>query len=165
MRENATTRRFRPLPTGQGVCRACLHRGPARPGLNGHPNRMHRHHRPDGTLCRERESLRWIEATGLPTWDELTDRDRGAAIMHCWARHTQGVIHAREHAPATFWDDELLTALTPYEACRYTAELCGSYAEITDRLGEAERERLYQAALDAASNPSPSVTVRKATDG
>lgn len=152
----ATVRPYRQIPYGYGGCPECdevvkLSRG-----------RMNRYrqitrptvlyvHGPRSNRCPGSRGPQapWVEASGLPTWDDMTDLDKGAALLHVWKRSWEGVSYAREHYPAEYFDDPRLTALDRRDACRHAASVCGKDEEIQERLGAAEYDRLYHLALDA----------------
>jgi hypothetical protein len=79
----------------------------------------------------------------LPTWDELSDLDKGAALLHIHKRDYEGISYAVENYPARYLDDPRLTALSSREASRHAAQFCDQ----AEALDTAEYERLYDAAL------------------
>jgi len=86
--------------------------------------------------------------TTLPTWAELTDLDKGAALLHLHKRDWEGEEYAEENYPAEYFDHPALVALSPRDACRHAV----SVEDDADRAGALrgdEYERLYDLALDA----------------
>jgi hypothetical protein len=84
----------------------------------------------------------------LPGWDEMTDLDKGAALLHLHKREWEGEDYAEENYPARYFDHPALTALSAPAACRHAA----SVEPDADRAGAtrgSEYERLYNLALDA----------------
>jgi hypothetical protein len=86
----------------------------------------------------------------LPTWDEMSDLDKGAALLHLRKVTTEGKGYATENYPAEYFDHSALTALDEKTASRHARGLFarGDY-EAFEVLGEDEYARLYDAALDA----------------
>ncbi len=82
----------------------------------------------------------------LPTWDNMSDLDKGAALLHDHKRDYEGISYAVENYPARYWDDPRLTALTPTEASAHAAAVCGD--DVLDRIGIDEHDRLYDLTLD-----------------
>jgi hypothetical protein len=87
------------------------------------------------------------EKPDLPGWDEMSDLDKGAALMHLHKREWEGPEYAESDYPCRYFDHPGLTALSPLEASRHAASLAGPYG--VPGLGEDEHERLYNLALDA----------------
>ena len=94
----------------------------------------------------------------LPTWDDMTDLDKGAALLHQHKREWEGADYAVENYPARYFDHPALTALTPAEAsdhakaCLYPVWVAGAAKgadDLADALGPAEYQRLYDLALAA----------------
>lgn len=82
-----------------------------------------------------------------PSWDAMSDLDRGAALLHIWKVQREGLTYALENYPCEYIDDEGLRALAREAACQHAQQVCGSYDAIRDRLGDNEFERLYNLAL------------------
>lgn len=57
------------------------------------------------------------QTTGLPSWPEMSDLDKGAALLHLHKCDSEGAGYAIENYPARYFDDPRLTALSPREAC------------------------------------------------
>lgn len=85
----------------------------------------------------------------LPTWEQMSDLDRGAALLHVHTREYQGSLYAEEHAPAEFFTDRALVALTMQAGSDHAVALCGSWPAMVDRIGDTEAWRLVDLA-DAA---------------
>lgn len=85
------------------------------------------------------------DAPTLPAWDEMTDLDKGAALLHLHKREWEGAEYAESDYPCRYFDDPALLALAPLEACRHAV----SVEADADALSDSENERLYDAALDA----------------
>lgn len=85
------------------------------------------------------------ETTRRPAWTELTDLDKGAALLHLHKREWDGAEYAVENYPARYFDHPALTVLSPVEASRHAASLRPG----ADALTAEEHERLYNLALDA----------------
>jgi hypothetical protein len=81
----------------------------------------------------------------LPTWDEMSDLDKGCAAMHLWKREREGAAYAVEHYPARFLDDERLKALDSVAASRHAASVRAQ----ASALSAEEWGRLYDLALEA----------------
>lgn len=110
----------RALRTGYIACRACADAG----------------HRCDMTLD-----------IGLPTWAEMSDLDKGAAIVYLSAADSQGHAYARKHYPARYLDHPALTVLTPDAAADHAEALFDDgIGDIYDQLGGEEADRLYDLA-------------------
>jgi hypothetical protein len=82
--------------------------------------------------------------TELPTWDEMSDLDQGAALMHLHKRDYEGISYAVENYPARYLDDERLVTLDGRAASRHAAQ----FRELTGELDSDEYERLYTLALN-----------------
>lgn len=140
---------YREIKFGFGACSVCdevvewgRRRVRGMPVLLGHGPRKNRC--PGGGL----HSKPWLEATGLPSWDQMSDLDKGAALMHVWKRNREGGVYARENYPAEYIEHPDLLVLPRDEACRHAAAVCGRNDVVQDRLGIDEWERLYNLALD-----------------
>jgi hypothetical protein len=85
------------------------------------------------------------ENAKLPAWAEMSDLDKGAALLHLHKREYEGAEYAVENYPARYFSHPALTALSPEDACRHAA----SMEEDAGALPFDVHERLYDAALDA----------------
>lgn len=81
----------------------------------------------------------------LPGWDDMSDLDRGAALLHLHKRRWEGVEYAVEEYPVRYFEHSGLLNLDPEEACDHAASLADREAVLPPK----ECERLYDAALDA----------------
>lgn len=86
--------------------------------------------------------------TNLPTWAQMTDLDKGAALLHLHKRDWEGIEYAEEDYPARYFDHPALVALSEHEACQHAVSVGGG-AENAGALRDGEYERLYDLALDA----------------
>ena len=86
--------------------------------------------------------------TTLPAWAEMTDLDKGAALLHLHKRDWEGPEYAESDYPARYFDHPALTALSPREACRHAVSVEDD-AERAGALRDPEYGRLYDLALDA----------------
>jgi hypothetical protein len=84
-----------------------------------------------------------VTAGYLPTWNELSDLDKGAALLHLHKRDYEGASYAVENYPARYLDDPRLTALDSRAASGHAAQFRGEAEALTG----TEYERLYNAAL------------------
>lgn len=87
----------------------------------------------------------------LPTWKEMSDLDKGAALLHLSQIYAEGRSHAREHYPASYLDSPALKALSPDDACDHAERLFGDTGieAAQDLLGDDELDRLCDLALEA----------------
>lgn len=89
---------------------------------------------------------------GLPTWDEMSDLDKGAALLHLHKRDWEGVEYAIAEYAAEYFDDERLTGLSRQDASAHAVQVCGGDVDaFTDRIGSDQFVRLYDLALAADS--------------
>ena len=84
----------------------------------------------------------------LPTWAEMSDLDKGAALLHLHKRDWEGGDYAEENYPAEYFEHPALVALKPREACRHAVSV-ETDAEKAGALKMPEYERLYDLALAA----------------
>jgi hypothetical protein len=99
-----------------------------------------------------RPEMSTTEKPELPGWDDLSDLDKGAALLHIHKREWEGAEYAESDYPARYFDHPALTALPALEASRHAASLADD-AEALLALDQAEYLRLYNAALDAEEAP------------
>lgn len=78
----------------------------------------------------------------LPSWDEMSDRDKNIAMWHVYKRESDGADYAIEEYPAEYRDHSGLVALDYDEACDHAKSVVGSIDEVFHRLGGDEYERL-----------------------
>lgn len=83
----------------------------------------------------------------LPGWDEMSDLDKGAALLHDHKRESEGSDYAVENYPCRYIEGPRLTALDSVDASDQAAEVCGG-DDMFDRLGGEEYHRLYELALN-----------------
>lgn len=83
----------------------------------------------------------------LPSWDEMSELDRGASLLHVWKRKWEGAGYAREHYPARYLVHPRLVGLNPELACRHAVTVARHWDFAVDLLGMDEVERLYYGAL------------------
>jgi len=84
----------------------------------------------------------------LPTWDQMTDRDKNIAMWHVYKRESDGASYAVEEYPAEYRDHPDLVALDYNEACDHAKNVVGSIDQVFHRLGGDEYERLMN--IDAS---------------
>lgn len=87
-------------------------------------------------------------APALPTWAEMSDLDKGAALLHLHKREWEGSDYAIENYPAEYFEHPALTALSERDACRHAVSVEND-ADLAGALGGGEYERLYELALAA----------------
>jgi hypothetical protein len=89
-------------------------------------------------------------ADPLPGWNDLSDLDKGAALLHQHKREWEGAEYAESDYPCRYFDHPALTALGPLEASRHAASLEPAVARLLEATeGDDWYARLYDAALDA----------------
>lgn len=88
-------------------------------------------------------------AVPLPSWEQMTDLDKGAAVLHVRTRVSEGASYAEEHYPCRYFDDPTLTALDVEEACEHAVKVTGGDNAVWHLLGADEYHRLYDMALEA----------------
>ena len=88
------------------------------------------------------------DAKSLPAWDEMSDLDKGAALLHLHKREWEGAEYAESDYPCRYFDDPDLVALSPLQACRHAVSVEDD-AERAGALKAPEYERLYDLALAA----------------
>jgi hypothetical protein len=84
----------------------------------------------------------------LPTWGQMSDLDKGAALLHDHKVQEEGESYATENYPAEYFDHPALLALDPAAASKHAQCLFGD-EDPFDTLGAEEFDRLYDLALDA----------------
>jgi hypothetical protein len=95
----------------------------------------------------------------LPTWGEMSDLDKGAALMHLHKRDVEGVSYATQHYPCRYLDSDVLVALSPRDASLHAADVGAAafdgWGDEGSRLYDlalAEDERRYKAAQASKEN-------------
>lgn len=142
---------YRPIQRGRGACQVCDRLFDlTRPRKMLAPRLIRAHGHPANRCPGSgRPPRRWLDAAGLPDWDDMSDLDKGAALMHVWKRFWETGPYATENYPARYFDDPLLCALSDREACRHSVQAAGYHREAQARLGNVEHMRLYDLALAA----------------
>lgn len=88
----------------------------------------------------------------LPTWDELSDLDKGVILRYLYrtsppAKGHRGAHwdwrHCRRTMVCQFQDDPRLVDLDPKDAARYARKVSGGQKEITAKLTKSEYGRLF----------------------
>lgn len=154
---------YREIPFPKGACPVCdevvnvsLPRSMAqRPALWAHG--------PLGNRCpgsRQRPKP-WLEASRLPTWEQMSELDRGAALLHVWKRHWEGASYAISDYPCRYLDNPILVGLDERTASKHAAAVCGRHEAVLARLGVEEHDRLYNLAL-AAERAVPTAEMEEA---
>lgn len=80
----------------------------------------------------------------LPCWNDLSDLDKGAALMHLAKVENEGTEYAVENYPVKYLDDPRLTALNRQDACDHAAR----FDNLIEDMNGDEHERLYDLALN-----------------
>lgn len=89
----------------------------------------------------------------LPSWDEMPDIDKGAALRHAWKRSWEGASYAVSDFPCEYVEHPGLVALDSRDACAHAALVTkGLYGRFTStgvprsdwRIDVAEEERLTE---------------------
>jgi hypothetical protein len=145
---------YRPIPYLHGACPACdrvLRVSPGKAwGRVRHPAAIFVHGPRPARCPGSRQRPRpWLQATGLPQWDEMTALDQGAALLHLWKRQREGARYAIDNYPDDYFDHPDLVALDRETACRHAASIAGTWQDIVSRLGWDAVEALYDMALQA----------------
>jgi hypothetical protein len=85
----------------------------------------------------------------LPTWEQMTDLDKGAALLHLYKCESEGTEYATSDYPAEYFDHPALLALDGEDASKHAQGLFEDDEDAWHKLGGEEYERLYDLALDA----------------
>jgi hypothetical protein len=170
-----TERTYREIPLDHQACTVCdeIVQNLAPPNRSGVHVLKIRVHGPRGNRCdgSKKPGKPWVEATRLPLWDELSDVDKGVALMFVWKCHWENSYsYARDNYPADYLDHPMLVDLDRSIRCRHARGMVGlkfgAYyssvrrpwptpqpggpLDVSERgLGEAEWKRLYDLAMDA----------------
>ena len=159
----STLRSYRLIPSGHGACTVCdevhpltqRHKQP--PVRNRYGTRKRSLlpiHGPRNNRCPggHTEPAPWLESSGLPDWEAMSDLDRGAAFMWLHKRRREGAAYAMEHYPVRYVDHPVLVALEVGEACAHaTTVAMDAYDQVTDAAGWDEYHRLYELALNRSA--------------
>lgn len=81
--------------------------------------------------------------TEIPTWEQMSDLDKGAALMHAHKREWEGASYAVEHYPAEYFDHPALLALGEKAASKHAARVTKGW----DDWDPDEVARLYDLAV------------------
>ena len=91
-------------------------------------------------------------ARKLPTWDKMSDLDKGAALRYVYrtsppAKGHRGAHwdwrHCRRIMECRFFDDPRLTELSPKQSARFARKVTGGQKRIVRTLPKAEYGRLF----------------------
>lgn len=93
----------------------------------------------------------------LPTWEQMSDVDKGAALLYLRKIEVEGREYAREEYPAEYIGDPALNALGDEAASDHAESLFDGWYDAERTLGIDEVDRLRALARDAvtASPDSP----------
>jgi hypothetical protein len=83
--------------------------------------------------------------TPLPNWAEMSDLDKGAALLFLHKIDWEGIEYAMSDYPARYFDHPALVALSPRGACAHAVSVEDDATSVSD----GENERLYDLALEA----------------
>jgi len=111
-----------------------------------------RPHGPDDDRCpgSGKPGRTFLEYTGLPGWDDMSDLDKGCALLFVWkVDWERSWLYAKENYPCVYRDAEVLRGLDVDDSCRHAKTVTGGHRAIGERLGPDEYERLYGIALEA----------------
>lgn len=155
----SAVREYRHIESMHGACPVC---GEVHPLTDNHdqPSFVNKYgvrqkafllvkHGPRDSRCAGSHELPlpWLEGSGLPSWDEMADLDKGAALMHVWKRKREGGMYARENYPCRYLDSALLRSLDVRDACRHAQAVTSGWDSIKAEIGDGELDRLYDLAL------------------
>lgn len=157
-----TERIYRDIPLLHQACTVCDEVVPSMSARRLRTTPPIRLHGPRGNRCAGSHEVGkpWIEATHLPQWGELSDVDKGSALMFVWkCWWERSYRYAHDNYPATYIEHPMLLDLPVTERCRHATAVAldgldryafrSSYHATLHRLGEDEFKRLYDLALDA----------------
>jgi hypothetical protein len=157
-----TERTYREIPLLHQACTVCDEIVPSLAERRLRTTPRIRLHGPRGNRCpgSREQGKPWLQATHLPTWDEMSDVDKGCALMFVWKVYWERSLrYAIDNYPATYLDSPMLRDLPSEVACRHAnAVALGdieryrfpcSYLAADYRLGRDEFQRLYDLALNA----------------
>lgn len=95
----------------------------------------------------------------LPTWVEMSDQDKAAAVLYWQACDTEGHSYAYRNYPCRYREDPALRALDPSAACNHADQVAGALCkcdpedvaedDVYDALGGDEWDRLKAIADEA----------------
>jgi hypothetical protein len=135
------------IPDGKGKCPECGKICYRTWGSNG----MLIVHGPRKDRCpgSGKFPVSWLDTTGLPAWESMSDLDRGAALLHAAQRHTLGDLTAVSRYPARYFNDPDLILLSPEIASEHARYVTLSWPAAVTLHGSRTVTRLYQIALAA----------------
>ncbi|MEU8310458.1 hypothetical protein AB0C84_43530 [Actinomadura sp. NPDC048955] len=84
----------------------------------------------------------------LPGWDEMSDYDRGWALLHVYERDKRGTQHALTYSAPRFADDPRLSSLSAEAASAHATKIVSTTDEIIETIGEDEYDRLIAVVAD-----------------
>lgn len=88
----------------------------------------------------------------LPSWGQMSDRDKGAALLHLRKIEVEGREYAREEYPAKYIDHPALTALDDEAASDHAEGLFEGWYDAERTLGIDQVDRLRAIARDAPAH-------------
>lgn len=88
-------------------------------------------------------------ATDVPTWEQMSDLDKGAALLHMHKVEREGREYAEAEYPCRYLDNPQLVALDGLAASWHAQRVTVTNTAIFERIGDDEYFRLYDLALDA----------------
>ena len=140
---------YRHIPDNRGVCSVCDGIYSVKRGISKYhvrlPHRptMIRPHGPKDARCggSGKPIIPWLEASGLPSWEEMSDSDKGAALRYIWKRKLEGGPYARWNYPCRYLDHPDLCELDEGTSCRHAFSV---YDQVKESLSEDEFDRLQK---------------------
>lgn len=109
-------------------------------------------HGPVGDRCPGggKQGKTFMEYTGLPEWDDMSELDKGCALLFVWkVEWERSWRYAKENYPCVYRDAEVLAGLDVDDSCRHANTVTGGHLVIRAHLGSDEHQRLYDIALAA----------------
>lgn len=92
----------------------------------------------------------FLEYTGLPDWDGMSDLDKGCALMFVWkVEWERSWRYAKDNYPCRYRDTAVLSGLDVDDSCRHAQAVTGGHRKISRKLGDTEHDRLYGLVLAA----------------
>jgi len=147
---------MRYIPEHKAVCPVCYGIYKFTSGMTAyHPNCKPRPsvihtHGPRGNRCSgsRKAIVPWIVASELPTWDIMTELDKGCALLFVWKVHWEKSFpYAKNNYPCQYKEHPDLRSLDKAPSCRHARIVTGGYKEVYKKLGGEEFHRLYNMAL------------------
>jgi len=119
---------MRHIPEDKAVCSECYGIYGFTPGISIHhprakprPSVIHTHG-PHSNRCpgSRKAVVPWIVASELPTWDDMSDLDKGCALMFVWKVHWEKSFpYAKNNYPCQYKDHPDLKSLDTVSSCRH----------------------------------------------